>query len=1106
MKRFSSVYVIFTVIFMSVLFLGNTYNPSNPPNGNTNSPGDGSDCGNCHGGGTYGGNVSITGIPATIMPSTTYPVTVTITKTSGSPVVGGFSLKSENNFNNIGTFAAGTGSSLSSGYVRQSSAKTFGAATSVAWTFNWTSPASAALANGTTVSFYTSAIMGNNNGSTGGDAVVNGIASGVFQAAVTPLTVTTTSTTNVTCNGGSNGSATVSASGGSGCTNNFIWSSGATGATANNLSAGTYTVTATCGAQTGTKSVTISQPNAISFVSTSSQNVNCLGIGSVTALASGGTGTLSYAWSNGKTGSTVTVNAPGTYTATVTDGNTCTKTTTVSVGSSTTPPTAQIQTSGTLNCTSNLVTLSNSTTSANYTYTWAAQGSGSTTTGNTYNVTQAGTYNLTVTDLVSGCTATNVASVSQNTTAPNVQITNINPTITCSSPTVVLNANSSSGTGNLNFAWSGLGITAGGTSALATVNQGGNFTVTVTDTNNGCTGTKSIGVLANTTLPIVTATGGTTTCSQSSVSLSASVNPTGGTLQWSGPSNFSSTNTAPTATTAGTYTVTATAANGCKGTATTTITEDKTAPSATIQGSNTICAGATATISAAAGSASYLWSNAKTTSNISITAPGTYIVTITGANGCTANSFFVVTQAPQPIVTVKNDTLTCSKSSVTLNTTTSSNLTKTVWAGPNNFAATILTPAAAAAGTYTLTATTNLGCSAQFPLTIFQDKNAPTVTISGAPTICQGTVAILTATPNIGTYLWSNGKTTNEIFTNLPGDYTVTVTNAQGCKGSATVKVKVSTLPSVTVADLKACEGTDAVFKAIPTGADSLTYAWSGTGNYTATTQNATVKNVTPSNNGNYYVIATNKDGCVGKDTATLSVSPKMAVSLSSKVACDSTATVTATVTGGIAAYKYAWTGSNIVSNPLFIKAPASVAVSVTDAYGCKVNSTTANLVAPTPMVLSTVIKKQTFDAPNSGAIDLTVKGGAAPYQYTWSDGSVKEDLINVKGGKYCVTVTDANSCKKSECFEISVSTIGTEDNVLAQSISVFPNPVTEILTIKTSVALNSIQLFDDKGRLVKTFSPSTTQLDLSQLPAAVYFLRLQAENDFVMKRILKTK
>jgi Secretion system C-terminal sorting domain/SprB repeat len=1105
MKRFNSVYVIFTVIIMSVIFLGNTYNPSNPPNGNTSSPGDGSDCGNCHGGGTYGGNVAITGVPATIMPSTVYPITVTITKTSGTPVVGGFSLKSENNFNNIGTFAAGTGTSLSQGYVRQSSAKTFGAATNVSWTFNWTSPAAAALANGTTVSFYTSAIMGNNNGSTGGDAVVNGVASGVFQAAVTPLTVTTTSTTNVTCNGGSNGSATVSASGGSGCTNNFTWSNGATGATANNLIAGTYTVTATCGAQTGTKSVTITQPTAIAFSSTSSQNVNCLGVGSVTALASGGTGTLNYIWSNGKTGSTVSVNAAGTYTVTATDGSSCTKTTTVSVGSNTTPPTAQIQASGALSCVSNSVTLSNTTSSANYTYTWAAQG-GSPTITNTYNVTQAGTYNLTVTDITSGCTATSVTSIGQNTTPPNVQITNINPTITCSNPTVVLNANSSSGVGILSFAWSGSGITSGGTTALATVNQGGNFTVTVTDSNNGCSGTKSIGVLANTALPVVTATGGTTTCAQPSVTLNASVNPTGGALEWFGPANFTSTNAAPTATAAGTYTVTATAANGCKGTATTTITENKTAPSATIQGSNTICAGATATISTAAGSASYLWSNAKTTSNISITTPGTYSVTVTGANGCSANASLVVTQAPQPIVTVKNDTLTCSKSSITLNATTSSNLATTAWTGPNNFTATTLTPAATSAGTYTLTATTNLGCSAQFSATIFQDKNAPTVTISGAPTICQGTVAILTATPNLGTYLWSNGKTTNEIFTNVPGDYNVTVTNAQGCKGSATVKVKVSALPSITVADLKACEGTDVIFKAVSKNPDSLTYAWTGIGNYTATTQNATVKSVTPNNNGNYYVVATNKDGCVGKDTATLSVSPKLSVTLTSKVACDSTATVTAAVTGGIAAYSYTWAGSNVVSNPLFIKAPASVAVSVTDTYGCKANSTTLSLVAPTPMVLSTVIKKQSSDVPNSGAIDLTVKGGVAPYQYTWSDGSNKEDLVSVKAGKYCVTVTDANGCKKSECFEIAISTIGTEDNVLAQSISVFPNPVTEILTIKTSVSLTSIQLFDDKGRLVKTFSPSATQLDLSQLPSAVYFLRLQAENDFAMKRVLKTK
>lgn len=1108
MKFLRSVYSLFALIAISILLLSNSYNPSNPPIGYTGSPSDGQNCGTCHSGGSFGGSVSIDA-PSTIMPSTSYVITVTSTKSLGSPIRAGFELKTEVAGANVGTFTAGAGTNVSSGYIRQSAAKTFGIANSVSWTFNWTSPAT--FTNGASINFYAASVIGNNANGTSGDQAVTSNTSGVFQGAVsTPLTVAIQTQSNVSCNGGNNGSATVGAVGGSGCSYTYAWSNGQNGATATNLSTGTYTVTATCGAQTGTTSVSITQPNAINFSSTSSQSVNCNGVGSASAFASGGTGNISYNWSNGLSGSTVQVSSPGLYSVTATDANNCKQSTTVSVGVNQTAPTVQIQTSGTLSCLNNSVTLSNTVSNLNYTYKWGTPGSGTVaSTSSSYTVTQSGAYTVTVTDGATGCSTVGTATVQSNTSVPSAQIANVNPTLTCANPTVVLDASSSSGTSSpLSFQWTGTGIVSGALTSKATVNQGGNFTVVVTDNSNGCSASKAIGVLSNTTAPTVSTTGAILTCSQASATISANANPSNSTYQWSGPNSFTSPNSNPTVNAAGTYIVTATATNGCKSTSSVTVTEDKGVPNVSVTGATTLCSGKNSTLSLSGIYQSNVWSTSATTQIISVSSPGTYSVTATGANGCSKAISSTVALAPQPIVTVKNDTLTCAKSSVKLNASTTSSLATKLWSGPNNFSDTSLTPTVSNIGTYTLTATTNLGCSAQFPVTIYKAQNIPQVIINGAPIICQGTVAILEATPNLGTYQWSNNTTNNTLITNQAGTYSVTVTNPQGCKSSASTTVVVSTIPNVQVADLKACEGANVQLKAVLTVPDSsVTYAWTSNNGYTSTSQTANLQNIMPGNAGKYYVLASNVNGCVGKDTATLLISPKMTTTLSAKVACDSTATVTASILGGIMPLAYSWSGSSIVSNPAFIKAPANVTLTVTDAYGCKSNNAPAFvLIAPTPITLSAVVTKQPSNNPTGGGIALTVKGGASPYKYAWSDGSTQKDLTNVKAGKYCVTITDANNCSKFECFEIKTESVGTEDWNLAQAIRIFPNPSNDYLSIevKNDVLIQKIQLFDDKGKLIETFEKDVRRIDLSNLPSAVYFLKLEGKEGFAMKRILK--
>ena len=126
-------------------------------------------------------------------------------------------------------------------------------------------------------------------------------------------------------------------------------------------------------------------------------------------------------------------------------------------------------------------------------------------------------------------------------------------------------------------------------------------------------------------------------CSVSSVTRTASG---GASYAWSNGNNTAQA----TFSTPGTYTVTVTAANGCSATATTVVTQDTSVPTPGISGSDNLSCSVSSVTRTASGGASYAWSNGNNTAQATFSTPGTYTVTVTAANGCSATATTVVTQ------------------------------------------------------------------------------------------------------------------------------------------------------------------------------------------------------------------------------------------------------------------------------------------------------------------------------------------------------------------------------------------------------------------------------------------------------------------------------
>ncbi len=432
-----------------------------------------------------------------------------------------------------------------------------------------------------------------------------------------PLTATVAATG--TCSGSTNGTATANPVGGT-SPYSYLWSNSQTGKTANNLAAGSYNVTVTdskgC-TTTGTATVT-----AVTItVTATSTNTSCgLNNGSALAAGTGGTTPYSYLWSNAQTTASISGLAPGSYTVTVTDSKGCNSTGSANIGTSTPVVVSTSSVNAACGMTDGSATVV-APTGTSFSYLWS---NGQTTVQATG--LGAGTYSVTVTNSVGGCSGSGVASVN-NTGAATIALTKTD--VNCNGDsTGSVDITVTGGATPYTFLWSN-----GATTEDVTGLDAGNYMVTVSG-NDGCKSSAStllnepIAISANAVATGVTCNGGT----NGSVNLLASGGNSPFTFMWSNSATTEDLSNVG----AGTYTVTITDANACKKMVSASVTQPSAIALTTVVTNATGNTGAV-NLTATGGTTpySYLWSNSATTEDISGLAAGTYSVTVTDANGCT---------------------------------------------------------------------------------------------------------------------------------------------------------------------------------------------------------------------------------------------------------------------------------------------------------------------------------------------------------------------------------------------------------------------------------------------------------------------------------------
>jgi len=453
------------------------------------------------------------------------------------------------------------------------------------------------------------------------------------------VSISMSSTPNSQCMN-PNGTATATPSGGGPFT--YAWNdpNNQTTATATGLGGGVYsvTVTNTGNGCTGTASVTVTSTTPpFSFTEIANvPNSSCAAPnGTATVSASGGTAPYTYSWSpSGQTGATVSNVSGGTYTVLATDANGCTGSSTVTIGSTT--PTITITAISTANsyCVNPNGTASASASggSAPYTYSWSNGQTGAMITGLT-----AITFTVTATD-ANSCTGTQNVTVGDSRPAFIVNVS-VTPVTSCVTANGTATASVTPAL-NVTYTW---GTSPAQTGATATALAAGSYQVTATEATSGCTaqGLAIIGTNTPAVNVTISSSNNVTNCvtPNGSATAVASGGAGGFTYSWS---NGQSGQTA-TGLNVGSYTVVATDANGCSGTSSVTISDNRVLPTVTVNvvSDVTSCSNPNGAVMASpspAGQYTYSWSpGGGTSSLLNNLSAGIYTVTVTDNNGCTAS-------------------------------------------------------------------------------------------------------------------------------------------------------------------------------------------------------------------------------------------------------------------------------------------------------------------------------------------------------------------------------------------------------------------------------------------------------------------------------------
>jgi outer membrane protein OmpA-like peptidoglycan-associated protein len=324
------------------------------------------------------------------------------------------------------------------------------------------------------------------------------------------------------------------------------------------------------------------------------------------------------------------------------------------------------------------------------------------------------------------------------------------------------------------------------------------------------------------------------------------------------------------------------------------------------------------------------------------------------------------------------------------------------------------------------------------------------------------------------TYQWDNGETLVTASKLAPGPHTLTVTDAKGCKAEGTTSISENILALQVKLEPKAsinCNGAKegALQASVSGGKGPFTYRWS--------TEGQSSEQAKGLGAGVYSVSVSDASGKTASTSFTLEQPSAIQIKINLTAPASTNnadGKATAQASGGTGNYTYKWDNGETLPSASKL-APGTRSLTVTDAKGC---TTTANIdITENILPLSVALEEKSpiscFGA-KSGAVVAKVQGGKAPYRFTWSDATNKDEAaLALSAGTYTLTVTDAAGNQKTAQITLNQP----------EAISISLSKKYGVTAETATDGLASIQVKGGTGALKYTWSNGETLPTAQLLP-----------------------